>query len=55
MSGSDRLDDCSGLSVSKLLGVISSLRAAVAELKSRLAQTSQNSSKPPSSDNFTKK
>lgn len=44
MSGSDSLEDRSGLSVSKLLGVVSELRAEVAGLlKGRLAQRSQNS------------
>ena len=41
--------------VRELLGLISDLRAEVSELKGLWAQNSTNSSKPPSSDNFTKK
>jgi len=39
----------------ELLGIISELRAENAELRGRLGLNSQNSSKPPSGDNYTKK
>lgn len=57
MGGQDLPNDVSSLQaiVREQNGLISELQAKVATLEGRLAQNSTNSSKPPSSDSFSKK
>jgi transposase len=53
-------DDLAGLvlaqaaTIKRLEGEVAELRVGVAELKRRLGQSSRNSSRPPSSDGFSK-